>query len=68
MPDAWDLITSATFSRRFGYMDAGHDFDGNINMSDQTADYFGSIGQLPCSTTSSRRTPSSASARPTWTT
>lgn len=47
MPDAWDLITSATFSRRFGYMDAGHDFDGSLAMSDKTADYFGSIGQLP---------------------
>ncbi|EAQ87743.1 hypothetical protein CHGG_04362 [Chaetomium globosum CBS 148.51] len=44
---AWDLISSATFSRRFGYMDAGHDFDQTITIADKAADYFSMVGQIP---------------------
>ncbi len=47
LPDAWDLISSATFSRRFGYMDAGHDFDHTIAIADKTLDYFSLVGQIP---------------------
>ncbi|KAK4033039.1 Pisatin demethylase [Parachaetomium inaequale] len=44
---AWDLISSATFSRRFGYMDAGHDFDQTIAIADKALDYFSAVGQIP---------------------
>ncbi|KAK3294499.1 cytochrome P450 [Chaetomium fimeti] len=44
---AWDLISSATFSRRFGYMDAGHDFDQTISIADKALDYFSAVGQIP---------------------
>ncbi|KAK3940293.1 Pisatin demethylase [Diplogelasinospora grovesii] len=44
---AWDLISSATFSRRFGYMDKGHDFDQTIATADKSLDYFATVGQMP---------------------
>ncbi|KAK4171504.1 putative cytochrome P450 E-class, group I [Triangularia setosa] len=44
---AWDLITSATFSKSFGYMSHGHDFDGSISTADKSLDYFASVGQIP---------------------
>ncbi|KAK4149176.1 Pisatin demethylase [Chaetomidium leptoderma] len=44
---AWDLISSATFSRRFGFMDAGHDFDQTITIADKSMDYFSAVGQMP---------------------
>jgi cytochrome P450 len=34
-------------SRRFGYMDAGHDFDQTIAVADKTLDYFSAVGQMP---------------------
>ncbi|KAM5345061.1 hypothetical protein ACJ41O_010923 [Fusarium nematophilum] len=43
----WDLISSATFSERFGYMEKAHDFDGTIHIADQVTDYFAMVGQMP---------------------
>ncbi|KEF58091.1 uncharacterized protein A1O9_06014 [Exophiala aquamarina CBS 119918] len=43
----WDLISSATFSKRFGYMEKGYDFDGTIHIADQVTDYFAMVGQIP---------------------
>ncbi|CAK7221524.1 hypothetical protein SBRCBS47491_004554 [Sporothrix bragantina] len=43
----WDFISAATFSKRFGYMDAGHDFDGTIHIADQVTDYMAAVGQMP---------------------
>jgi hypothetical protein len=34
----WDLITSITFSRPYGYMSKGVDFDGTIANLDKTID------------------------------
>ncbi len=45
--DAWDLISSVTFSHRFGYMDKGYDFDGTIAIADKALDYFATVGQIP---------------------
>ena len=36
--DSWDANGAASFSRRFGYMDKGHDFDGTISMADKALD------------------------------
>ncbi|KAK4641120.1 hypothetical protein QC761_609560 [Podospora bellae-mahoneyi] len=44
---AWDLITSVTFSKSFGYMTQGHDFDSSITTADKSLDYFASVGQIP---------------------
>ncbi|KAK4194406.1 putative cytochrome P450 E-class, group I [Triangularia verruculosa] len=44
---AWDLLTSATFSKPFGYMSHGHDFDGSIAAADKSLDYFAAVGQIP---------------------
>ncbi|KXX72952.1 Pisatin demethylase [Madurella mycetomatis] len=44
---AWDLISSTTFSRRFGYMEAGRDFDQTIAIADKALDYFSAVGQIP---------------------
>ncbi|KAF5001839.1 hypothetical protein FDECE_10828 [Fusarium decemcellulare] len=43
----WDLISNATFSQRFGYMDKAYDFDGTIHIADQVTDYFAMVGQMP---------------------
>ncbi|KAK4183148.1 Pisatin demethylase [Podospora australis] len=44
---AWDLITSATFSRRFGYMDAGCDHDSTLKSVQKSINYFAVVGQMP---------------------
>ncbi|KAK0744864.1 cytochrome P450 [Apiosordaria backusii] len=44
---AWDLITSVTFSKSFGYMTHGHDFDTSISTADKSLDYFAAVGQIP---------------------
>ncbi|KAK4671880.1 hypothetical protein QC764_609560 [Podospora pseudoanserina] len=44
---AWDLITSVTFSKPFGYMTQGHDFDSSIATADKSLAYFASVGQIP---------------------
>ncbi|KAG5752040.1 hypothetical protein H9Q70_005327 [Fusarium xylarioides] len=43
----WDMIGSLTFSKTFGYMRNGHDFDGTIMASALAVDYFAQIGQMP---------------------
>ncbi|EPE02811.1 benzoate 4-monooxygenase cytochrome p450 [Ophiostoma piceae UAMH 11346] len=43
----WDLISCATFSKPFGYMEKGYDFDKTIYISDQVADYTAMVGQMP---------------------
>ncbi|KAI0007981.1 cytochrome P450 [Xylariaceae sp. FL0662B] len=44
---AWDFVGDVTFSKRFGYMEKGCDFDGTLAIADQAMDYFGLIGQMP---------------------
>ncbi|KAK2049719.1 cytochrome P450 [Colletotrichum somersetense] len=44
---AWDILGSVTFSRKFGYMDEGRDFDGTLAIGDQAIDYLGICGQMP---------------------
>ncbi|KAF5971721.1 cytochrome P450 monooxygenase [Fusarium coicis] len=41
------MISSATFSQRFGYMEKACDFDGTIKIADQVTDYFAMVGQMP---------------------
>ncbi|KAK7932552.1 hypothetical protein PG985_003264, partial [Apiospora marii] len=43
----WDISGAATFSRPFGYMDEGHDYDHTISIADKTLDYFAAVGQIP---------------------
>lgn len=45
--DAWDFISAVTFSKRFGYMEKGCDFDGTLHIADQAIDYLGIVGQMP---------------------
>ncbi|KAI8271935.1 hypothetical protein K4K56_002839 [Colletotrichum sp. SAR 10_98] len=44
---AWDFLGAVTFSKKFGYMDAGRDFDGTLAVGDQSIDYLGLCGQMP---------------------
>ncbi|KAK3688246.1 cytochrome P450 [Podospora appendiculata] len=44
---AWDLISTLTFSRSFGYLDHGHDFDGAIAVTDKALTYFIAVAQMP---------------------
>ncbi|KAK7950942.1 cytochrome P450 monooxygenase [Apiospora aurea] len=44
---AWDFISAVTFSKRWGYMDNGCDFDGSQNIGDRAQDYMGIVGQIP---------------------
>ncbi|KAH8660613.1 pisatin demethylase [Xylariales sp. PMI_506] len=44
---SWDLIGQVTFSKRFGYLDAGRDFDGHLWLSEIGSDYLASVSQLP---------------------
>ncbi|KAI1262289.1 cytochrome P450 [Xylariaceae sp. FL1019] len=44
---AWDFISTVTFSKRFGYMEHGCDFDGTHHIMDQSNDYTGICGQIP---------------------
>ena len=34
----WDMISSLTFSKPFGYMEKGCDFDGTIEIADKSID------------------------------
>ena len=43
----WDALAESTFSRRYGYLSAGRDFDSTIAASEVTASYFGTVGQMP---------------------
>ncbi|KAK8087524.1 hypothetical protein PG997_002485, partial [Apiospora hydei] len=46
-PYTWDVIGQITFSKHFGYLQAGHDFDGHIWLSNKGADYLASVSQIP---------------------
>ncbi|KAK4213314.1 cytochrome P450 [Rhypophila decipiens] len=43
----WDFLASVTFSRPFGYLQKGHDFDRSIQTADKTLDYFMAVSQMP---------------------
>ena len=36
-----------TFSKKFGYMEKGCDFDGTLAIADKSIDYLGLCGQMP---------------------
>ncbi|KAM7195564.1 Pisatin demethylase [Naviculisporaceae sp. PSN 640] len=44
---AWDFLGIVTFSTKFGYMEAGSDFDGTLAIADKSIDYLGLCGQIP---------------------
>lgn len=44
---AWDFLGIVTFSTKFGYMEAGSDFDGTLAIADKSIDYLGLCGQMP---------------------
>ncbi|KAK3988045.1 putative cytochrome P450 pisatin demethylase-like protein, partial [Cladorrhinum sp. PSN332] len=44
---AWDFLGLTTFSTKFGYMEAGRDFDGTLAIADKSIDYTGLCGQVP---------------------
>ncbi|KAF6802151.1 hypothetical protein CSOJ01_11806 [Colletotrichum sojae] len=44
---AWDFLGAVTFSKEFGYMEAGRDFDRTLAIGDQSIDYLGLCGQMP---------------------
>lgn len=47
MADAWDVVGDATFSRAFGYLEKGYDFDNTLWASERAVDYFAVVGQIP---------------------
>ena len=44
---AWDLSSYLIFSRRFGYLERGCDFDSSIKLSATIGNYFQLVGQMP---------------------
>lgn len=38
MLGSWDVNGAVSFSKRFGYMDEGHDYDHTISIADQALD------------------------------
>ncbi|KAK8131649.1 hypothetical protein PG984_008087 [Apiospora sp. TS-2023a] len=44
---SWDISGAASFSRQFGYMDEGRDYDHTITIADKSLDYFAAVGQIP---------------------
>ncbi|CCC14510.1 unnamed protein product [Sordaria macrospora k-hell] len=44
---AWDVLGTVTFSRPFGYMSSGRDFDGSIARAQDAMFYFAWVGCLP---------------------
>lgn len=44
---AWDFLGAVTFSKKFGYMEEGCDFDGTLAIGDKAIDYLGMCGQMP---------------------
>ncbi|KAF7556956.1 hypothetical protein G7Z17_g1011 [Cylindrodendrum hubeiense] len=44
---AWDFLGAVTFSKKFGYMEEGYDFDGTLAIADKAIDYLGVCGQMP---------------------
>jgi cytochrome P450 len=47
LANAGDVIGQITFSKRFGYLDQGRDFDGHLWLSEVGSDYLASVSQLP---------------------
>lgn len=45
--DTWDVTGAVTFSKRFGYLDEGHDFNGTLHAADKAQDYFVVVGVIP---------------------
>ena len=43
----WDVTGAVTFSKRFGYLDEGRDFDGTLYAADKAQDYFVVVGAIP---------------------
>ncbi|KAK0642221.1 cytochrome P450 [Cercophora newfieldiana] len=43
----WDLSSYIIFSRRFGYLERGSDFDNSIALSAGINSYFQTVGQMP---------------------
>ncbi|KAK8137997.1 hypothetical protein PG984_001377 [Apiospora sp. TS-2023a] len=43
----WDFMSAVTFSKQFGYMEKGYDFDGSQEIGDRAMDYLGIVGNLP---------------------
>ncbi|KAM9885342.1 hypothetical protein VDGL01_00425 [Verticillium dahliae] len=43
----WDVTGAVTFSKPFGYLDKGFDFDGVLHAADKAQDYFVVIGAMP---------------------
>lgn len=43
----WDLSSHIIFSRKFGYLEHGRDFDGSIELSATINNYFQTVGQMP---------------------
>lgn len=41
------MVGAVTFSRPFGYLDNGHDFDGTLRDSARAQDYFSLVGAMP---------------------
>lgn len=40
-------MSAVTFSKKFGYMEQGYDFDGSQEIGDRSLDYLGIIGNMP---------------------
>ncbi|KAI1339343.1 cytochrome P450 [Xylariaceae sp. FL0016] len=44
---AWDMVGKATYGKRIGYLDHGHDFDDTIYKAATASDYLSTIGMHP---------------------
>lgn len=44
---AFDVLGAITFSKRFGFLEAGHDLDKMLHHTAQHMTYLGTMGQLP---------------------
>ncbi|KAK3988501.1 Pisatin demethylase [Cladorrhinum sp. PSN332] len=44
---AWDQASEMTFSKRYGYMDSGRDFDSTLLIAEKTFVYFQAVSQIP---------------------
>ncbi|KAJ5355855.1 hypothetical protein N7517_010464 [Penicillium concentricum] len=44
---AWDAMSQVNFSQDLGILEAGSDYKGFLRRSNQSIDYFASIGQIP---------------------
>ncbi|KAH0828225.1 hypothetical protein AYO21_03784 [Fonsecaea monophora] len=44
---AFDVLGEITFSKRFGFLEAGHDLENMLHHTAQHMEYLGTMGQLP---------------------